>query len=144
MQKLSFLYLVQCSSFDINSRRLINVALFVSFRATKYYKVYILHLYIDKWVTSIPSTNEIHTFKILNKSIYTYWNHEFLEFNVPMLSLLLDEPFDGAVHGFLNRIPTADLNLVIFSSKGTTKIQEMSFQRVENLKISESLPWSFV
>ena len=39
MQKLSFLYLVQCSLFDTNSRRLINVAFFVSFRATKNYKV---------------------------------------------------------------------------------------------------------
>ena len=39
MQKLSFLNVVQCSLFDTNSRRLINVALFVSFRATKYYKV---------------------------------------------------------------------------------------------------------
>ena len=39
MQKLSFLYLAQCSLFDTNSRRLINVAFFVSFRATKNYKV---------------------------------------------------------------------------------------------------------
>ena len=39
MQKLSFLYLVQCSLFDTNGRQLINVAFFVSFRVTKNYKV---------------------------------------------------------------------------------------------------------
>ena len=37
--KTKLLIPVQCSLFDTNSRRLINVALFVSFRATKNYKV---------------------------------------------------------------------------------------------------------
>ena len=39
MQKLRFLHLVQCFVFDTNGRRLINVALFVSFRVTKIYKL---------------------------------------------------------------------------------------------------------
>ena len=37
--KTKLLIPVQCSLFDTNSRRRINVALFVSFRATKNYKV---------------------------------------------------------------------------------------------------------
>ena len=39
MQKLSFLYLVQCSLFDTNSRRLTKVAFFVSFRTMENYKL---------------------------------------------------------------------------------------------------------
>ena len=37
--KLLIPYSIQCSLFDTNSRRLINVILFVSFRVTKNYKV---------------------------------------------------------------------------------------------------------